>query len=455
MDIYALLRKVGYNLNDVQIKVLKGFIKKTIDESGSGGSGDGGDGSNITEITEQNVEEAVNATAFIVVKIGIDPYLKEEINENEYGYGLDIYLRSQTPSCYYLFYAVINNNVVSLPISLLHHFITKGKPIIGTKDYYKIANYSDDNYKDWRTVINLVNVNEKTFTLEEYDNYFSEAVYINSEIISLSIELSNFPKFNNDGNFIESNFYNYRLVSNDFEGKLKEVVHNTKMLCLDSEYIRSERFNNGLVGINNGISKLLLNTNTSFISIGNMNYTNYSGIDFTNNNHTDGNLTNYFDFTTRYGQLKGYNISGDYTLSAQFDLRLYSTEKGFHYNFDNWAITKDNIPDFINMMVTNKVANDLGYGTYQFYNFLLIRNAPNTYDTNTYGYHVIDNYNNGNLLNITNSQAGYYFMLYGNTVDPSDSIYELVFINIENETFANGELLFRPILIMWEKQENS
>lgn len=49
MDIYALLRRVGYNLNDVQIKVLKGFIKKIIDESGSGGdgggSGDGGDGS--------------------------------------------------------------------------------------------------------------------------------------------------------------------------------------------------------------------------------------------------------------------------------------------------------------------------------------------------------------------------------------------------------------------------
>jgi len=49
MDIYALLRRVGYNLNDIQIKVLKGFIKKIIDESGSGGdgggSGDGGDGS--------------------------------------------------------------------------------------------------------------------------------------------------------------------------------------------------------------------------------------------------------------------------------------------------------------------------------------------------------------------------------------------------------------------------
>lgn len=49
MDIYALLRRVGYNLNDIQIKVLKGFIKKIIDEGGSGGdgggSGDGGDGS--------------------------------------------------------------------------------------------------------------------------------------------------------------------------------------------------------------------------------------------------------------------------------------------------------------------------------------------------------------------------------------------------------------------------
>ena len=47
MDIYALLRKVGYNLNDIQIKVLKNFFKKIIDESGSGGdgggSGDGGD----------------------------------------------------------------------------------------------------------------------------------------------------------------------------------------------------------------------------------------------------------------------------------------------------------------------------------------------------------------------------------------------------------------------------
>ena len=49
MDIYALLRRVGYNLNDIQIKVLKNFFKKIIDESGSGGdgggSGDGGDGS--------------------------------------------------------------------------------------------------------------------------------------------------------------------------------------------------------------------------------------------------------------------------------------------------------------------------------------------------------------------------------------------------------------------------
>lgn len=104
------------------------------------------------------------------------------------------------------------------------------------------------------------------------------------------------------------------------------------------------------------------------------------------------------------------------------------------------------------MMVTNKVTEDLGYAAYEFYNFQLIYKHINTYDTNTYGYHII---NNGNLLNITNSQGGYYFILCGNTVDPSDSIYELVFVNIENETFENGELLFRPILIMWKKQENS
>lgn len=454
MDIYALLRRVGYNLNDVQIKSLKSFLKKTIDEGGSGGDGGGsGDGSNITEITEQNVEEAVNATAFIVVKIGIDPYLKEEINENEHGHGL--LLSYGVRSRYYLFYVVTNNNIVPLPISLLHHFIIKGKPIIGTKNYYKVANYHNDGNKNFNKIMSLVNVNEKIFTIDGGDDGFSDAVYINSEIISLSIELSNFPKFNNDdGNFNESDFYNYRLVSNDFEGKLEVISFNEKISYLDSEYIRSERFNNGLVGINNGITKSLLNINNNFIGIENMNYANYKGIDFTNNNHTDGNLTNYFEFTT-YEQLKGYNITGGYTVAAQFALRLYSREMNFFYNFDNWAITKDNIPDFINMMVTNKVTEDLGYGTSQFYNFLLMRSAPNTYDTNTYGYHVIDNYNNGNLLNITNSQGGYYFTLCGNTVNPSDSIYELVFVNIENETFANGELLFRPILIMWKKQENS
>ena len=299
--------------------------------------------------------------------------------------------------------------------------------------------------------MSFVNVNEKTFTVDEGNGNFSDAVYINSEIISLSIELSNFPKFNNDHNFIESDIYNYRLVSNDFEGKLEVISVNEKISYLDSEYIRSERFNNGLVGINNGITKSLLNINNNFISIGNISYTNYKGIDFANN-HTDGNST-YFVFTTRYGQLKGYNISGDYTVSAQFDLRLYSHEMNFFYNFDNWAITKDNIPDFINMMVTNKVTEDLGYAVYEFYNFQFVKESIHTYNTDTYGCHIIDS--NDNLLNITNSQGGYYFILCGNTVDPSDSIYELVFVNIENETFANGELLFRPILIMWKKQENS
>lgn len=451
MDIYALLRKVGYNLNDVQIKVLKGFIKKTIDEGSSGGSGDGGDGSNITEITEQNVEEAVNATAFIVVKIGIDPYLKEEINENECGHNLSYEYRSS--SRYYLFYAVINNNIVPLPISLLHHFIIKSKPIIGVKNYYKVATYYNDGNKNFNKIMSFVNVNEKTFTVDEGNGDFSDAVYINSEIISLSIELSNFPKFNNDGNFSESDIYNYRLVSNDFEGKLEVISENEKISYLDSEYIRSERFNNGLVGINNGITKSLLNINNNFISIGNISYTDYKGIEFTNNNYQDGNSTNSYAFTTRYGQFKGYNIKGDYVLSAQFDLRLYSHEMNFFYNFDNWAITKDNIPDFINMMVTNKVTEDLGYAVYEFYNFQLVKESIHTYNTDTYGYHIIDN--NDNLLNITNSQGGYYFILCGNTVDPSDSIYELVFVNIENETFANGELLFRPILIMWKKQENS
>ena len=443
MDIYALLRKVGYNLNDVQIKVLKGFIKKTIDESDSGGSGDGGDGSNITEITEQNVEEAVNATAFIVVKIGIDPYLKEEINENEYGRGL--LFGYGMPSRYYLFYAVTNNNIVPLPISLLHHFIIKGKPIIGTKNYYKVANYYNDRDKNFNKIISLVNVNEKTFTVDEGNGDFSDAVYINSEIISLSIELSNFPKFNNDdGNFIESNFYNYRLVSNDFEGKSEAISINEKILYLDNEYIRSERLNNGLVGINDGITKSLLNINTSFINIGNINYVKYRGIDFTNNNSSE-----YFDFET-YSSLKGHNIKGGYTVANQFPLMLYSMNPGLNYNFDNWAITKDNIFDFINLMVTNKVISDLGYGVSQYYNFQLIRSVSNSYN----GYHVIDN--KGNLLNITNSQGSYYFTSCGNTIEPSDSIYELVFINIENETFENGELLFIPILILHrKKQENN
>lgn len=446
VNVKTLFKGVGINLNDSQMAAIQSLI-------GSGGGGGSDGGSNITEITEQNVEEAVNATAFIVVKIGIDPYLKEEINENEYGHGL--LLDYGMPSRYYLFYVVTNNNIVPLPISLLHHFIIKGKPIIGTKNYYKIANYYNNRDKNWRTVISLVNVNEKTFTVDEGNGYFSDAVYINSEIISLSIELSNFPKFNNDdGNFIESEIYNYRLISNDFEGKVEVISYNEKIFYLDNEYIRSERLNNGLVGINNGTAKSLLNANTSFISIENMNYTNYKGIDFTNNNHTDGNLTNYFDFET-YGLLKGHNIKGNYTVADQFNLMLYSINPGLNYNFDNWAITKDNIFDFINLMVTNKVISDLGYGASHYYNFLLMRSAPNTYDTNTYGYHVIDNYNNGNLLNITNSQGGYYFTLCGNTVNPSDSIYELVFVNIENETFANGELLFRPILIMWKKQENS
>lgn len=440
INVKTLFRSVGINLNDAQMAAIQSLI-------GSGGGGGSDGGSNITEITEQNVEEAVNATAFIVVKIGIDPYLKEEINENEYGHNLSYEYRSS--SRYYLFYAVINNNIVPLPISLLHNFIIKSKPIIGTKNYYKVASYYNDGDKNFNKIMSFVNVNEKTFTVDEGNGDFSDAVYINSEIISLSIELSNFPKFNNDGNFSESDIYNYRLVSNDFEGKLEVISVDEKISYLDSEYIRSERFNNGLVGINNGITKSLLNSNNNFISIGNINYTNYKGIDF-----TDGNSTNYFSFTTSYGQLKGYNISGDYTVSAQFDLRLYSNEMDFFYNFDNWAITKDNIAGFINMMVTNKVREDLGYAACEFYNFQLIHEHINDYDTNTYGYHVIDN-NNGNLLNITNSQGGYYFILCGNTVDPSDSIYELVFVNIENETFENGELLFRPILIMWKKQENS
>lgn len=428
----------GTNIKTINNQSLLGEGNITISGGGSG------DGSNITEITEQNVEEAVNATAFIVVKIGIDPYLKEEINKNEYGHNLSYEGRSS--SRYYLFYAVINNNIVPLPISLLHNFIIKSKPIIGTKNYYKVASYHNDGDKNWNKIMSFVNVNEKTFTVDEGNGDFSDAVYINSEIISLSIELSNFPKFNNDGNFNESDFYNYRLVSNDFEGKLEVISVNEKISYLDSEYIRSERFNNGLVGINNGITKSLLNINNNFISIGNINYTDYKGIDFTGN-YTDGNSTNYFDFTTRSGQLKGYNISGDYTLSAQFDLRLYSHEMNFFYNFDNWAITKDNIAGFINMMVTNKVTEDLGYAAYEYYNFQLIFERVNSYG------HVIDK--NGNLLNITNSKGSYYFILCGNTVDPSDSIYELVFVNIENETFANGELLFRPILIMWKKQENS
>lgn len=50
MDIYALLRRVGYNLNDIQIKVLKGFIKKIIDESG------GGDGSYCKKVVLTRAE---------------------------------------------------------------------------------------------------------------------------------------------------------------------------------------------------------------------------------------------------------------------------------------------------------------------------------------------------------------------------------------------------------------
>ena len=386
-------------------------------------------------------------------KIGIDPYFKGEINKNEYGRGLDIDSYSNIGSHYYLFYAVINSNIVSLPISLLHNFIIKGKPVIGIKNYYKIATYNDGEDKNWRTVTSLVNVNEKTIT-QEYDNYFSEAVYINSEIISLSIELSNFPKFNNDDNdsdyneFIESDFYNYQLVSSDFEGKLKAISNPIKIIYLDSEYIRSERFNNGLIGISDSISKSLLNTNISVISIGNMAYKRYRGIDF-----TDDNSSEYFDFKTYHQGLKGYNIEGDYKASAQFPLQFHITDEKYQYDFDNWAVTKDNISDFINLMVTNKVTDDLGYGVSQYYNFQFVRRHPKSYDTQSFGYHIIDS--NGNLLNITNSEGGYYFTLCGNTVESSDSIYELVFVNIENETFANGELLFRPILIMWKKQENT
>lgn len=434
----------GTNIKTINNQSLLGEGNITIS---GGGSGDGGDGSDITEITEQNVEEAVNATAFIVVKIGIDPYFKGEINENEYGYGLDIYSGGHVPSRYYLFYAVINNNVVSLPISLLYHFTIKGKSIIGVKNYYKIANYNESESEDkqWRTVISLVNVNEKTFTLDEGNDKFSDAVYANSEIIPLGIELSNFPKFNkDDGNFIEPDFYNYRLVSNDFERKLKAFEDHDQTPCIDSDYIRSERFNNGLVGINNGITKSFLNINNHFISIITM---FDAGIDFNENNSSE-----YFNFTTYDVQFKGYNIIGDYIASQQFRLSVYST-KSSYYDFDNWAITKDNIFDFINLMVNNKVIEDLGYARYEYYNFQLICSTLNIYDTRYKDYHFIDF--QGNLLNITNSIGGYYFTLCGNTVEPSDSIYELVFINVDNETFANGELLFNPILIMWKKQENS
>lgn len=60
MDIYALLRRVGYNLNDTQIKVLKNFFKKIIDESGSGGSGGSGGASALSELSDVNIDNPVD-----------------------------------------------------------------------------------------------------------------------------------------------------------------------------------------------------------------------------------------------------------------------------------------------------------------------------------------------------------------------------------------------------------
>lgn len=57
MDIYALLRRVGYNLNDVQIKSLKSFSKKIIDEGGGGSSGGA---SALSQLSDVDIDNPVD-----------------------------------------------------------------------------------------------------------------------------------------------------------------------------------------------------------------------------------------------------------------------------------------------------------------------------------------------------------------------------------------------------------
>lgn len=90
MDIYALLRRVGYNLNDIQIKVLKNFFKKIIDESGSsgdgGGSGDGGDGSCCKKVVLTRAEYTILAntneldedTLYLVLEAQTETFVPSE-----------------------------------------------------------------------------------------------------------------------------------------------------------------------------------------------------------------------------------------------------------------------------------------------------------------------------------------------------------------------------------------
>ena len=80
MDIYALLRRVGYNLNDVQIKVLKGFIKKIIDEGG------GGDGSCCKKVVLTRAEYTMLAntnaldedTLYLVLEAQTETFVSSE-----------------------------------------------------------------------------------------------------------------------------------------------------------------------------------------------------------------------------------------------------------------------------------------------------------------------------------------------------------------------------------------
>ena len=412
----------GTNIKTINNQSLLGEGNITIS---GGGSGDGGDGSNITEITEQNVEEAVEATDYIIVTIGKDLNV-QYINEYE-----------DHNTQYYLFYAVINNNAVALPIDLLHHFTVKIKPVIGVRNHYKVAYYlksESDSEKRYSYYSSLVNTTDKTIIIENGSD-ITEYGYLNSETTPLSIEIYGMPKMVEDsssnGRIDESNIYNYRLVSKDFEGLIKHSDVWSKFSWMNSYYIRSTQFTNGLVGIECGIPKWFINDHATFACI------------YRSDVNWSMRLVGFEDV-----DLDGYE---NYIMTNQYFGGVYNTLNSIN-GFDWSAISEDKIYDFINL-IKNRFIADLGYGHYDFpysYDFIYMQQwkiEPYDLSTGVYLEQTIE----GTVHQIQIATDGMiYYFKDRNTND----LLLLVFVNKEDDkTFENGDLKYIPWLITYNVQE--